>query len=68
MAAAAGNKKNSATAESPARLIDAKIGLIIVWAAIVALVWLTSKIFRVGILMYGKRPTLPEIAKWVRYK
>jgi len=26
-----------------------------------------SRIYRVGILMYGKRPTLPEIVKWVRY-
>ncbi len=31
------------------------------------LVWLTSRIYRVGILMYGKRPTLPEILKWIRY-
>jgi ABC-2 type transport system permease protein len=28
---------------------------------------LCSRIYRVGILMYGKRPTLPEIAKWLRY-
>jgi ABC-2 type transport system permease protein len=27
----------------------------------------TSRIYRVGILMYGKRPTLPEIIKWIRY-
>jgi ABC-2 type transport system permease protein len=26
-----------------------------------------ARIYRVGILMYGKRPTLPEILKWVRY-
>jgi len=26
-----------------------------------------SRIYRVGILMYGKRPTLPELAKWMRY-
>jgi ABC-2 type transport system permease protein len=26
-----------------------------------------SRIYRVGILMYGKRPTLPELAKWLRY-
>jgi ABC-2 type transport system permease protein len=26
-----------------------------------------SRIYRVGILMYGKRPTLPEIVKWVKY-
>jgi ABC-2 type transport system permease protein len=31
------------------------------------LVWITSRIYRVGILMYGKRPTLPEILKWLRY-
>ncbi len=34
----------------------------------VGMIWLTSKIYRVGILMYGKRPSFPEIAKWVRYK
>jgi ABC-2 type transport system permease protein len=28
---------------------------------------LCSRIYRVGILMYGKRPTLPEIVKWIRY-
>jgi len=27
---------------------------------------LAAKIFRVGILMYGKRPSLPEIIKWLR--
>jgi ABC-2 type transport system permease protein len=31
------------------------------------LIWLTSRIYRVGILMYGKRPTLPEILRWIRY-
>ncbi len=34
----------------------------------VGMIWLTAKIYRVGILMYGKRPSLPEIAKWLRYK
>jgi ABC-2 type transport system permease protein len=32
-----------------------------------ALVWLTSRIYRVGILMYGKRPTIAQILKWIRY-
>ncbi len=35
--------------------------------SIYGLVWVTSRIYRVGILMYGKRPTLPEILKWLRY-
>lgn len=27
----------------------------------------SSKIYRVGILMYGKRPTIPELVRWMRY-
>ena len=30
--------------------------------------WISAKIYRVGILLYGKRPTVPEIVKWLRYK
>ena len=36
-------------------------------ASIYGVLTLCSRIFRVGILMYGKRPTLPEIVKWIRY-
>ena len=32
------------------------------------MIWLCAKIYRVGILMYGKRPNLREIVKWMRYK
>lgn len=32
-----------------------------------ALLVLCSRVYRIGILMYGKRPTLPEIWKWMRY-
>jgi ABC-2 type transport system permease protein len=32
------------------------------------LAWLGAKIFRVGILMYGKKPSVKEIMKWVKYK
>ena len=32
------------------------------------LAWLGAKIFRVGILMYGKKPTIREIFRWLRYK
>ena len=34
--------------------------------AIVALVWLTARVYRVGMLMYGKRATIPEVWKWIR--
>ena len=36
-------------------------------AFVVFMIWFCSKIYRVGILMYGKKPTLKELARWVRY-
>ena len=37
-------------------------------ATIVALVWLASRVYRVGMLMYGKRATIPEVWKWIRQR
>jgi ABC-2 type transport system permease protein len=48
-------------------VLQAVIGVIITLLAIIGIIWITGKIFRVGILMYGKRPTLPEIIKWIKY-
>ena len=31
-------------------------------------VWLASRIYRVGLLMYGKRPSVREVLRWVRMK
>jgi ABC-2 type transport system permease protein len=30
-------------------------------------IWISARIYRVGLLMYGKRPSLTELAHWVRY-
>jgi len=35
-------------------------------ATILAFFWITAKIFRIGILSYGKRPTIPELWKWIK--
>ena len=35
--------------------------------AIVVVLWFASRIYRVGILMYGKKPNLPEIMRWLKY-
>jgi ABC-2 type transport system permease protein len=43
------------------------ISMAILLATIAFVIWLCGRIYRVGVLMYGKRPTLPEIIKWVRY-
>jgi ABC-2 type transport system permease protein len=42
------------------------LSVVIMLATIAFLVYLTARIFRVGILMYGKRPTLPEVMRWIR--
>lgn len=44
------------------------ISLLLVIGAAILFVWLASRIYRVGILMYGKKTTLRELAKWVFYK
>ncbi len=36
-------------------------------ATIALLVWVCARVYRVGILMYGKRPTLQELWRWIRY-
>ena len=41
-------------------------GLLVLTAAALAL--MAAKIFRVGMLMYGKNATMSEIIKWLRYK
>lgn len=52
-------------ATPPTWQIALSVGLLI--ATIYGMVALCSRIYRVGILMYGKRPTLPEILKWIKY-
>ena len=42
------------------------IGLLFV--TFIAMVYLAGKIYRVGVFMYGKKPTFGELAKWIRYK
>ena len=48
-------------------VLQAIIAFILVLLAIMGMIWVTGKIFRVGVLMYGKRPTLPELVKWIKY-
>ena len=42
--------------------------LAILYASFVGMVWLAAKIYRVGIFMYGKKPSFKELWKWMRYK
>lgn len=39
---------------------------IILYTTFLLMVWLSAKIYRIGILMYGKKPTWKDFAKWIR--
>jgi ABC-2 type transport system permease protein len=41
------------------------LSIVLTGATIAGVLWVAARIYRVGILMYGKRPTFPEILKWV---
>ena len=45
--------------------LAASLGLLLL--SIWAVLWVSSRLYRVGILMYGKRATLPELLRWLRY-
>lgn len=41
--------------------------VVLLFATAIGMVWMAAKIYRVGILMYGKKPTVKEMLKWLRY-
>ncbi len=43
------------------------ISVIILFATFIGTVWFAAKIYRVGILMYGKKPSYKELRKWLKY-
>lgn len=49
----------------PATEMAASLAFLVIGC--VAALWLASRIYRVGLLMYGKRPTMREMMKWVSY-
>jgi ABC-2 type transport system permease protein len=44
------------------------ISMALLIVTFVFMVWLAAKIYRVGILMYGKKPTYKDLYKWIKYK
>ncbi len=43
------------------------ISMLLLFATFAFVVWFAAKIYRVGILMYGKKPTYKELYKWLKY-
>ena len=43
------------------------LSLALLFSSAILSVWISSKIYRVGILMYGKKPGFKEISRWIKY-
>lgn len=43
------------------------VSLLLLFVTFIGVIWLASKIYRVGILMYGKKPSYKELYKWLKY-
>lgn len=52
-------------ASSPVPPIEIAVSLVLLACAIAVVAWIAGKIYRVGILSTGKRPTLAELGRWV---
>lgn len=44
------------------------LSVALLYASAILMVWLGAKVYRVGILMYGKKPSFKELVKWMRYR
>ncbi|NOZ55357.1 MAG: ABC transporter permease [Calditrichaeota bacterium] len=54
-------------AVDPPALWQVALSVVLLVLTIWGAIWVVGRIFRVGILMTGKRPTLPEILRWLRH-
>ncbi len=43
------------------------LSVALLFATIFCAIWASAKVYRIGVLMYGKRPTVPELVRWLRY-
>ena len=55
------------TALSDVPLWQIAFSVVSIASTTIAIAWVAGRIYRVGILMYGKKPTIPEIIRWARY-
>ena len=44
------------------------LSLVLLFVAAYGCVWISGKIYRTGILMYGKKPSIAELIRWIKYK
>jgi ABC-2 type transport system permease protein len=51
----------------PVPVWELALSIVVGFAGVGVAVWFAAKVFRVGVLMYGKPPSLLTLIKWVRY-
>lgn len=44
------------------------VSLALLFLTIIFMIWIAAKIYRIGIFMYGKKPTVRDLIRWARYK
>lgn len=44
------------------------LSIVLLYLTFLFMIWLSAKIYRVGIFMYGKKPSMKELVRWARYK
>ncbi len=49
-------------------LTETIASIVILALSVAFVIWFAAKVYRVGIFMYGKKPTIKDLIKWARYK
>ncbi len=47
-------------------IVETLLSIILLAACVLGAVWIAARVFRTGILMYGKRPGLREVGRWLK--
>jgi len=42
--------------------------VVVLFGSFFGMIWIAAKIYRVGIFMYGKKPSVAELIRWTKYK
>ena len=47
---------------------EAIVAVVVLFGSFFGMIWVAAKIYRVGIFMYGKKPSVAELIRWTKYK
>ena len=48
-------------------ILEQIVSILILFLSVILIIWMAAKIYRIGILMYGKKPTYKDLIKWLKY-